>query len=116
MLRNARALTIYVLDSAGKVVKTIVSENFVRAAVNSSDSTTAGLRTGWSKLWEWDGTDRNGNFVPEGQYTIRIVAMPDPLISDEANLLPTQVMDIPVKVDKTPPVSNYRSGRMPLQP
>jgi len=105
MLRNARALTIYVLDSAGKVVKTIVSENFVRAAVNSSDSTTAGLRTGWSKLWEWDGTDRNGNFVPEGQYTIRIVAMPDPLISDEANLLPTQVMDIPVKVDKTPPVS-----------
>ncbi len=103
MLRNARALTIYVLDSAGKVVKTIVSENFVRAAVNSSDSTTAGLRTGWSKLWEWDGTDRNGNFVPEGQYTIRIVAMPDPLISDEANLLPTQVMDIPVKVDKTPP-------------
>jgi len=29
--------------------------------------------------------------------------MPDPLISDEANLLPTQVMDIPVKVDKTPP-------------
>jgi len=31
--------------------------------------------------------------------------MPDPLISDEANLLPTQVMDIPVKVDKTPPVS-----------
>jgi len=35
MLRNARALTIYVLDSAGKVVKTIVSENFVRAAVNS---------------------------------------------------------------------------------
>jgi len=105
MLRNARALTIYVLDSTGKVVKTIVSENFVRAAVNSSNSTTAALRTGWSKLWEWDGTDRNGNFVPEGQYTIRIVAMPDPLISDETNLLSTQVMDIPVKVDKTPPVS-----------
>jgi len=56
MLRNARALTIYVLDSAGKVVKTIVSENFVRAGVSSRDSTTAGLRTGWSKLWEWDGT------------------------------------------------------------
>jgi len=106
MLRNARALTIYVLDSAGKVVKTIVSENFVRAAVNSGDSTTAGLRTGWSKLWEWDGTDRNGNFVPEGQYTIRIVAMPDPLISDETNLLPTQVMDIPVKVDRTLPEVN----------
>jgi len=105
MLRNARALTIYVLDSAGKVVKTIVSENFVRAGVSSRDSTSAALRTGWSKLWQWDGTDRNGNFVPEGQYTIRIVAMPDPLISDEANLLPTQVMDIPVKVDKTPPVS-----------
>ncbi len=105
MLRNARALTIYVLDSTGKVVKTIVSENFVRAAVNSSNGTTAALRTGWSKLWEWDGTDRNGNFVPEGQYTIRIVAMPDPLISDETNLLPTQVMDIPVKVDKTPPIS-----------
>ncbi len=105
MLRNARALTIYVLDSAGKVVKTIVSENFVRAAVNSSNGTTAALRTGWSKLWQWDGTDRNGNFVPEGQYTIRIVAMPDPLISDETNLLPTQVMDIPVKVDRTPPIS-----------
>jgi len=103
MLRNARALTIYVLDSAGKVVKTIVSENFVRAAVNSSDSTTAALRTGWSKLWEWDGTDRNGNLVPEGQYTIRIVAMPDPLITDESKLLPTQVMDIPVKVDRSLP-------------
>ncbi len=105
MLRNARALTINVLNSAGKVVKTIVSENFVRAGVSSRDSTSAALRTGWSKLWEWDGTDRNGNFVPEGQYTIRIVAMPDPLISDESELLSTQVMDIPVKVDKTPPIS-----------
>ncbi|NLG95397.1 MAG: S8 family serine peptidase, partial [Acetomicrobium flavidum] len=105
MLRNARALTINVLNSAGKVVKTIVSENFVRAGVSSRDSTSAALRTGWSKLWEWDGTDRNGNFVPEGQYTIRIVAMPAPLISDESKLLPTQVMDIPVKVDKTPPIS-----------
>ncbi|HHY53694.1 MAG TPA: hypothetical protein GX499_10765, partial [Clostridiales bacterium] len=98
LLRNARALTIYVLDSAGKVVKTIASENFVRAAA-------AGFNTGWTKNWIWDGTDRNGNLVPEGQYTIRIVAMPAPLISDESKLLPTQVMDIPVKVDKTPPIS-----------
>ncbi|HHY83812.1 MAG TPA: hypothetical protein GX505_14205, partial [Clostridiales bacterium] len=104
MLRNARALTINVLDSAGKVVKTIASENFVRAAV-LDDGVTAGFNTGWTKNWLWDGTDRNGNFVPEGQYTIRVVAMPDPLISDESKLLPTQVMDIPVKVDKTPPVS-----------
>jgi len=102
LLRNARALTIYVLDSAGKVVKTIASENFVRAAV-LDDGVTAGLNTGWTKNWFWDGTDRNGNLVPEGQYTIRIVAMPDPLISDESKLLPTQVMDIPVKVDRSLP-------------
>ena len=100
MLRNAEGLTLSVVDKKGKTVRTIATEEFVRAAV-SEDGVSMWLNTGWEYEWIWDGTDDKGNLVPDGQYLIHIEAYPGKLITGQDTA--KQIMEIPVLVDRKVP-------------
>jgi len=100
MLRNAEGLTLSVVDKKGKTVRTIATEEFVRAAV-SEDGVSMWLNVGWEYEWIWDGTDDKGNLVPDGQYLIRIEAYPGKLITGQDTA--KQIMEIPVLVDRKGP-------------
>jgi len=100
MLRNAEGLTLSVVDKKGKTVRTIATEEFVRAAV-SEDGVSMWLNVGWEYEWIWDGTDDKGNLVPDGQYLIRIEAYPGKLITGQDTA--KQIMEIPVLVDRKVP-------------
>ena len=100
MLRNAEGLTLSVVDKKGKTVRTIATEEFVRAAV-AEDGVSMWLNTGWEYEWIWDGTDDKGNLVPDGQYLIHIEAYPGKLITGQDTA--KQIMEIPVLVDRKVP-------------
>jgi len=100
MLRNAEKLTITVVDENGNVVKTIAEEEFVRGNYLESEENPSWY-DGWEQPWFWDGTDAQGKALPEGQYFVRVQAYPGKLITGQDTA--TQVMSMPVRIDRTQP-------------
>ncbi|NPV88097.1 S8 family serine peptidase [Coprothermobacteraceae bacterium] len=98
LLRNAETLTVKVYDAKGKLVKTLAQEQFVRGTPLGS------ALVGWDQPWMWDGTNQQGGRVPDGLYTLVIEANPGTVITDPTPQ-PSQVMYIPVMVDRKPPQS-----------
>lgn len=98
LLRNAKTLQVYVLDSAGNLVRTLVDDIYWRKTF----ADYAGgyyLNSEW--LNTWDGRDNEGNLVNDGQYYYVISATID---YDGAT---PQNTFIPVKVDtKVPTVQS----------
>jgi len=100
MLRNAEKLNIVVTDEKGNVVKTIAEEEFVRGNYLESEDNPSWY-DGWDHWWFWDGTDKEGKELPEGQYFVRVEAYPGKLITGQDTA--TQGMSMPVKIDRTQP-------------
>lgn len=100
MLRNAEKLNIVVTDEKGNVVKTIAEEEYVRGNYLESEENPSWY-DGWDHPWFWDGTDEEGKALPEGQYFVRVQAYPGKLITGQDTA--TQVMSMPVKIDRTQP-------------
>ncbi|MBE4907208.1 S8 family serine peptidase [Bacillus luteolus] len=94
LLRNAKKLNLNVLNSDGKVVREIASEEFVRKNYFDGGS---GAQYYLYSDWTWDGTMHNGKRAPEGQYFMQVEATLD---FDGAK---AQSFTFPVKLDVTAP-------------
>ncbi|WP_018963843.1 S8 family serine peptidase [Coprothermobacter platensis] len=114
MLRNAENLNISVLDGTGSVVKTIAKEEMVRGNYLKSTENPSWY-DGWNHPWFWDGTDESGKLLPEGNYTVRIEAYPGKLITGQDTA--TQIMDMPIAIDRTQPTvsASFGSARLLTQ-
>lgn len=104
LLRNAKELSVEVLDKDGKIVRTVSKDRDVRKNIY--------VDTPDQKLddnWGWDGLvydSASGEYVqaPEGQYSINVKTKVDFEGAKEQNL------EMPVKVDLTAPVLDITSG------
>lgn len=94
LLRNAKDLSLSVLNGDGKVVKEITTEEDVRK--NYYDGGRGAMYYLFSD-WTWDGTMHNGKRAPEGQYYLQVEATLD---YEGAK---AQKVTFPVKLDVTTP-------------
>ncbi|WP_442596595.1 S8 family serine peptidase [Neobacillus sp. D3-1R] len=94
LLRNAKELTLKVVNEEGKVVKEIMTEEDVPK--NYYDGGRGAMYYLFSN-WTWDGTMHNGKMAPEGQYYMEVDATLD---FDGAK---AQSYKFPVKLDVTTP-------------
>ncbi len=101
-LRNAKEFSLNVLDKNGKIVKEIVSEEFVRK--NYYDGGQGPMYYLFSD-WTWDGTGKNGKVAPEGQYYLEVKATLD---YEGAK---AQTITFPVKLDVTTPKVKTKLGK-----
>lgn len=114
LLRNAREFKLVIVDEKNQVVK----ELFDNGQFTNPDGTKPfeeGIRknvlassplTQYPALFSWDGTDQQGNIVPEGQYYFKVITK---IHYDHIRPISTQSYKIPVKVDLTPlKISNLR--------
>lgn len=107
LLRNAREFKLEIVDGNNQVVKTLFDNKTFR----NPDGTypfAEGLRknvlassplTQYAALFSWDGTDAQGNMVPEGQYYFRVSTK---IHYDHIRPVAVQRYSMPVKVDVTP--------------
>lgn len=98
-LRNWEDFYIEILDKEGNQVKKI--ENPYRNSGKKSGFTVNGTEIFaiTEAPWSWDGTDKEGNQVPEGEYTVKIHAK-----MQNNPLAPAYEETVTVKVDNTKPI------------
>lgn len=95
LLRNAKELQVYIVNNNGELVKTIVDDIYWRKTF-ADYSGGYYLTSEW--LDTWDGTNENGQLVPDGQYFYVISTTLDYEGAEPQNTY------IPVKVDTTLPL------------
>lgn len=93
-LRNVKELNLNVVDKNGKVIKEILTEEYVRK--NYYDGGRGEYYYLFSD-WTWDGTGKNGKRASEGQYYMQVEATLD---FESAK---SQSFTFPVKLDITSP-------------
>ena len=98
-LRNWEDFYIEISDKEGNQVKKI--ENPYRNSGKKSGFTVNGTKIFaiTEAPWSWDGTDKEGNQVPEGEYTVKIHAK-----MQNNPLAPAYEETVTVKVDNTKPI------------
>lgn len=98
-LRNWEDFYIEISDKYGNQVKKI--ENPYRNSGKKSGFTVNGTEIFaiTEAPWSWDGTDKEGNQVPEGEYTVKIHAK-----MQNNPLAPAYEETVTVKVDNTKPI------------
>ena len=95
LFRNAKQFKVEVVDSKGKVVRTVRTANNLRKHYISSATT---LPYTYNLDYGWDGKINN-KVAPDGDYTIRLSGVID---YENAEW---QSIDFPVKVDKAAPTA-----------
>ncbi|MGC8691371.1 MAG: hypothetical protein ACP5SP_08070, partial [Caldisericum sp.] len=108
LLRNAQNVTIEIRDASGSLVKTIDSVDWMYkdpyTALDWSLWYSANPWTG-EPFW-WDGTDSNGNPVPDGSYHLVIKATPQKMFN-KASFDAPHVVDFPVSLDRVAPSTSW---------
>ncbi len=114
ILRNAKEFNLVIVDDKNHIVKELF-DNKELTNPDGSKPFVEGLRknvfaseilTQYPALFSWDGTDEEGNIVPEGQYYFKVTSK---IHYDHIRSVNHQIYKMPVKVDLTPlKITNLR--------
>lgn len=97
-MRNAKEFTVQILDKDNNVVREIAYNNNIRK--NYTDGKT--FFAAYDDSWAWDGTIYNPQtgrmcVAPEGDYTVRLIGVPDYANAEQ------YILNMPIKLDITEP-------------
>ena len=103
-LRNMQQLDITINTPSGSLVKTIASDPELTKMPDPSwyPGYWYWLDPYTSMPWWWNGTNSSGLAMPDGKYSLDLVATA-PKIFNKSTFDPPQVIKFPVSVDRVPP-------------
>ncbi|WP_041726158.1 S8 family serine peptidase [Caldisericum exile] len=114
LLRNAQNVTIEIRDNSNNLVKTIDSVDWMyKDPYYALDGWLWYFANPWTgqPFW-WDGTDANGNSVPDGKYHLVIKATPQKMFN-KANYDAPHIVDFPVSLDRVAPSTSWTTTTNP---